>query len=419
MKKIIYSLSLALVALFAACDGYKDASDAEKVEPLNVPVGVTIQMDNIQSVSDLKVKLDDYADNYHYLKEVSGTNIDISDVLPGIYTVSVSGTGYDAEGTEYYLNGNLVNVAIYKGSNPLNVSLSGLKVSPLIFKEIYYAGSKPPVGFAYFRDQFYEIYNNSSTVQYLDGVYFANLTPSKSTKNLPIWDGGTDETVCYAERVWRFPGSGHDYPLQPGESAVIAQLGVNHQLEIYNPNSPVDCSHAEFEFYMNSRNFSDQPAINMEHVFYRGKAEIGSLQQYLTSVFGPGIVLFRVPEGEKWDPVNDATYQAHEVNKSTLYAKIPIRYILDGVECIDNENSADAKRMPAAIDAGMTWVGSTYCGLGVVRKVQLTESGDTLKRDNGALIFQDTNNSTDDFERGVIPVLHRYGTGVPSWNVTY
>ena len=66
----------------------------------------------------------------------------------------------------------------------------------------------------------------------------------------------------------------------------------------------------------------------------------------------------------------------------------------------------------------MTWVGSSYCGLGVVRKV-VTENGDTIRRNNGAIILQATNNSTDDFERGVIPMLHRYHTGVPSWNKTY
>ena len=32
---------------------------------------------------------------------------------------------------------------------------------------------------------------------------------------------------------------------------------------------------------------------------------MGSIPQYLTSVFGGAYVIFRVPEGEAWDPVND------------------------------------------------------------------------------------------------------------------
>ena len=156
----------------------------------------------------------------------------------------------------------------------------------------------------------------------------------------------------------------------------------------------------------------------MEHAFYNGKAEMGNLYQFLTPVFGGAFCIFRVPSGSDWDPVNNKSYQAHEVNKSAIKAKIPISYVLDAVECINNESYADAKRIPAVLDAGITWVGKTYCGLGVARKV-MVENGDTLRRDNGALIFQDTNNSTDDFERGVVPVLHRYNTGVPSWNATY
>jgi hypothetical protein len=160
------------------------------------------------------------------------------------------------------------------------------------------------------------------------------------------------------------------------------------------------------------------PAINMEHYFYDGKAETGGLYQFLTPVFGGAFTIFRVPEGSDWDPVNNAVYQAHEVNKSAIKAKIPISYVLDAVECINNESYSDAKRVPAVLDAGMTWIGSTYVGLSVARKV-LTEDGEPVKRENGAIILQDTNNSTDDFERGLQPQIRRYGVGMPSWNPTY
>ncbi len=417
MKKTVLFIC-AMVPLLAACTSFDEASKAKDISALNVGVNLTVDVENLASVKDLKVKLDNYSDGYHYEKKVSDMKVEMSDIIPGIYTVSVSGTAYDQRGDEYYINGNSVNKALYRGVESVDITLQGLKVSPLVFKEIYYAGSKPPVGFAYFRDQFYEVYNNSSEVQYLDGVYFAQLYPTNATRTLPIWDGGTDDNVCYAERIWKFPGDGTQYPLKPGESAVIAQFAANHKLEIYNPNSPVDCSHAEFEFFPENNRLPDMPAINMVHAFYNGKATIGNLYQFLTSVFGGAFCIFRVPGGSDWDPLNNKTYQAHEVNKSAIKAKIPISYVLDAVECVNNENYSDSKRIPAVLDAGITWVGKTYCGLGVARKV-IVENGDTLRRDNGALIFQDTNNSTNDFERGVVPVLHRYNTGVPSWNATY
>lgn len=418
MKQHLYII-LAIVALtLYACDSFNEADDAHKVAPLSVKVKLNVETEGL-TLRSMLMKFDNYDEGYHLEKEFEGETINMDDIVPGIYSVTVSGAGVDAENNEYYVNGNAVNQAIY-GDNPqLDISLQGLKVSPLVFKEIYYAGSRTPSEGVWFRDQFYEIYNNSAEVQYLDGVYFANLTPNKSTKKLPLWPEEDGNNYAYAERIWKFPGDGSDYPLQPGESCVIAQFAANQKLEQYNPNSPVDLSSAEFEFNMNNANFPDQPATDMVHVFYNGKAAKGSIPQYLTSVFGGAYVIFRVPEGETYDPVGDATMKTTDLSKpnsKTYYAKIPVSYVLDAVECIDNESMSSAKRVPAVLDAGMTWVGATYCGLGVARKPQTDEDGEYIKRANGAMIFQDTNNSTDDFERGVTPQLRRYDTGIPSWN---
>lgn len=417
MKHIILILTIVLCGV--SCTGFDETRTAEKVSPLKVNVNLNIDVAQLGTVKNLIIKLDNYEDGYHYTRNADNADAILDSIVPGIYTISVSGTAFSTDGTEYFINGNAVNKELYKGVQSVDITLKGLKISPLVFKEIYYAGSKPPTGFGYFRDQFYEIYNNSNDVQYLDGVYFAQLAPNVANKSkLPVWAGGVNNDVCYAERIWQFPGNGHDYPLQPGESAVIAQLAVNHKLPVYNPNSPVDCSHAEFEFFPFNNRFPDGKAINMIHVFYDGKPEFGKQPQFLTSVFGSAFAMFKVPNGSDWDPINNKTYQDHEVNRKDIKAKIPLQYVLDAVECINNETFVNAKRIPAVIDAGMTWVGSSYCGLGVVRKV-VTENGDTIRRNNGAIILQDTNNSTDDFERGVTPMLHRYHTGVPSWNKTY
>lgn len=412
-----------LVVMYAtlSCERYQEAADAELIAPIEVAVKLNIDIPDMESIDGLEIRIVNNSEGYTYKKAFSGNSVCVDDVIPGIYTISVSGTARDSKGEEYYLNGNAVNKGLYDGASSLDILMQGLKVSPLVFKEIYYCGSKPPVAFSYFRDQFYEIYNNSSEVQYLDRVYFAHLYPTNATRSLPVWPEIDAGKFCYGERVWKFPGSGTDYPLQPGESAVVAQFAANHTLEIYNPNSPVDCSHAEFEFNMNNANFPDQPATDMVHVYYNGKSDKGSALQYLTPVFGSAYVIFRVPEGETWDPVNDVSLQADDLSTSDLErkARIPISYVLDAVEAVNDDTYSDAKRLPAVLDAGVTTVGAIYINKGVVRKVKLTEDGDTIRRDNGAIMLQDTNNSTEDFERGVTPVLHRYGAGVPAWNVTY
>lgn len=417
----LYIGALICAALVSSCDQFDEAGNTSNIRPVDVNLSLEITQPGL-SVGDAEMtaRFDNYDEGLHVTKKFTGTSIPVDGIVPGMYSVSVSGVAFDSEGAEYILNGNAVNTPILHDNTPLTISMQGLKVAPLVFSEIYFCGSKPPVGFSYFRDQFYEVYNNSSTVQYLDDVYFAQLYPTNATKSLPLWPGDNSADFAYGARVWKFPGNGTDYPLEPGEAAVISQFAANHQLEMYNPNSPIDGSSSDFEFNMNNANFPDQPAVDMKHVFYEGKAEMGSIPQFLTPVFGGAFVIFRVPEGETWDPVNDPNMSALDLSKpnsKTTYAKIPVSYVLDAVECINNETYADAKRVPAVLDAGMTWVGETYCGLGVTRRLALDDDGNPITRENGAVVFQDTNNSTDDFERRVVPVLRRHSKMAP-WNHT-
>lgn len=413
MKKRNYPkliiLSSILSGMFFNCSSFDKIMDAEKVEPLQAEIRIEIELEGFDSPEGLSIVLMNYLENIRVEKEFSGLSVVIDSLIPGIYTLTVSGKTYDNQGQLYYLNGGLVNYPLIKNNETVEISISGLKISPLVFKEIYYAGSAPN----YFRDQFYEIYNNSDSILYLDGIYFAALYPTAATENLPVWPESDENKYVYTDRLWKFPGSGSEYPLKPGESCVVSQFAANHQLDIYNPNSPVDCSSSEFEFNMNNKNFPDQPAYDMVHVFYNGSSAMGTVPQYLTSVFGGAYVIFQIPENVPYDPVNDKNLQTRDLSSSStkVYAKIPIRYVLDGVEAGHNETKVKAKRMPVVLDAGMTYVGASYNSLGVARK-KIGENED------GTPILQDTNNSTDDFDRGVKPMLRRYGAKMPNWNHT-
>ncbi|WP_321518816.1 DUF4876 domain-containing protein [uncultured Bacteroides sp.] len=410
MKKINILLALILLLFInASCDSFNDAFDTKEIAPLSVNVNAIMSIEGVNSSEGLKVKFDNYSENIHLEKVLGKSTTLVEGLLPGIYSINITGKVTTSSGDEYYVNGSKINYAITKEGEVLDVSINGLKISPLIFSEIFYAGTAT----FYFRNQFYEIYNNSSKTIYLDGIYFANLTPSTATTKLPKWPDADGANYAYAERVWKFPGSGTDYPVKPGESVVISQFAANHKLAQYNPNSPVDCSSSEFEFNMNNKNFPDQPAVDMTHVFYNGKSVLGSVPQYLTSVMGGAYIIFKVPEGEAWDPVNNTSLSTRDLSgtSTTLYAKVPIKYVLDGVECGQNETMIAAKRVPSVLDAGMTYVGATYNSLGVAR-YKIGENED------GTPILMDTNNSTDDFERGVIPTFRRYGSKMPSWNHT-
>lgn len=432
MKKIkLYLLALVAIVATSCTKAFDNLSDATEVEPismtfnLNVEVfeGLDIELDDVVDY-DMTLKLVNYDENLIYFFPVNTSNnskstkgtmsftVEATGMVPGIYTAILSGEGFtsEIESSGYLMSGSLVNQPMSTSgkSFDINVKIGGIK-GDIIFKELYFCG----VPSYYFRDQCYELYNNSNKTVYLDGLHIANLEPTTATTSLPTWEDEKDKYV-YGARVWKFPGNGTDYPLQPGESIIVAQHARNHQEA--NAASPVDLSGAEFEFYMGSTTYADMPAINMDHVFYQGKADIGTVPQWLVSVFGGAYVIFKVPEGKTWDPVNTDWAIPVGTSSTTRFAKIPVEYIWDAVELGNNESMVNAKRVPGLLDAGMSWVGNIYCGMSVARYV---DEGKTL--DNGSPIYVDTNNSTDDFERGLTPELRmrRNGAKIPSWNTWY
>lgn len=396
--------------LTGSCKKINEGLDTEKVGNYTIRVKAKSTMSNITNTEGLKVVFENFTEGFRKEDALGADVTAVDGLIPGLYSINVSGRVEDANGDVFYLNGAKINFPVTKNDILVEIDVAGLKVSPLVFSEIFFAGTTP----FYFRNQFYEVYNNSTDTIYLDGLYFANLTPTTATTTLPRWPEEDGNNFAYAERIWKVPGNGTEHPLAPGESFSMAQFAANHQLPQYSPASPIDCSSSEFEFNMNNPNFPDQPAPDMEHVFYNGNAGKGTLPQYLVSVFGGAYVIFRVPEGEAYDPVNDPALKTRNLasTSTSVFAKVPIRYVLDAVEAGHNENMIAAKRVPSVLDAGMTYVGATYNSLGVARKVS------DQKNDDGTPIYLDTNNSTEDFERGVKPQFRRHGSKMPAWNHT-
>ncbi|MCI1648734.1 MAG: DUF4876 domain-containing protein [Bacteroides sp.] len=412
IKYFILSVCLAGI-LLASCDSFNDATDAGKVAYVSVKIKTNLQLEGLTDFSDLKVELKNYDEGATITKPFA-TELTVDSIIPGIWDVFLSGRVKNNKGESFLMNGSLSREVILKDRS-LEMKANSMAVTPLVFSEIYYSGSRTVKNTVWFRDQFYEIYNNSLDRIYLDGLYFATLVPTATSVKVATWPPEDGDNYVYADRVWKIPGNGTDYPLEPGESFVIAQFAANQQLDIYNPNSPVNCFSAEFEFNMNNPNFPDQPAVDMEHVFYYGKADMGTVPQYLTAVFGGAYIIFRPKEGDTYDPVNDKSMQTKDLSgnlsKNQVYAKVPISYVLDAVEAGRNEADIQRKRVPNILDIGMTYVGSTYIGQSVARKLVGTN-------EDGTPILEDTNNSTEDFDRNLVPQFRRYGSKMPAWNHT-
>ena len=349
-----------------------------------------------------------YQEGSSFKATVGDNNIVSCSLTPGVYAVNVSGSVTSPKGT-YRLNGSSLNVPFTKditpedvASNPeYTINIRPAKVGSVLFSEIYYCGVSP----YYFRDQTYTIYNNGQEVFYLDGLCFAQLHPNIATTNLPSWpeeDGR--ENFVYGLVVWQFPGSGKQYPLKPGEAVVVAQEAINHTVN--NPAS-FNNSMAEWECWSGNALRGNPDCPDMPYIFWWSPNKM----QWLTSVFGAAFCIFRID-----DAVVNKSYWEQPENwqvvigpSSTRYAKIPADAVLDGVELLTSMSALNMKRIPGFVDAGGTSVETTYIGKSVSRKV-------IGKRADGTPIYQDTNNSTNDFQVNDSPAIRRDGQKIPSWS---
>lgn len=400
MKKFLkYTYILVSVTLLAvSCQQFDDALGANEVESLTATVSLTLNLGSAPTPTTFNVKLINYSEKYELNTTMSSNGtVQVNNIIPGIYTITISAE-MAQDGFTYNYSGSSVNVGIVENGKSIPVSVGASKSGALLFKEVYYCGSKTPTGGSYFRDQFYEIYNNSENVQNVRGLCIALLFPNTATATIPTYSQADAADYVYASQIWRVPNN-RDYLLNPGESIIIAQMADNHQKTTLNPNSPVNLLSAEFETLVNTTSIIlDNPAINMTMAFWPSPTP-----QWLTTVFG-GVFAIYYPK----TAIDPAAF-VNPVGRTEKIYRVPIADVVDALELVGNSTQVQLKRLPAVLDAGAATVGGTYLGVSVARKVK-----ETLE--NGRKIYFDTNNSSNDFEVMNPPVIRRNGAIAPSWN---
>ena len=138
--------------------------------------------------------------------------------------------------------------------------------------------------------KYVEVYNNADTTVYLDGkiiaqafdfVWESDASPDRCV-DYERWR--LDSEGIWAQRVLRFPGSGREYPVLPGQARVVAQQAINHD-ELYPGSGLPDLSRADFEVFGMGQDI-DNPAVpNMEHVGFRPSVD----------PLGRGLLLSSIP----------------------------------------------------------------------------------------------------------------------------
>ena len=117
-----------------------------------------------------------------------------------------------------------------------------------------------------------ELYNNSDTVIYLDGMLVGALPPA-SEGRVPL--GSTydycgafrgmrqDTLALHAMILSQIPGRGRDYPLAAGRAAVIAQDAIDHRAFA---TDALDLSASDFELLGDERDVDNPASPNMRRI---------------------------------------------------------------------------------------------------------------------------------------------------------
>lgn len=138
-----------------------------------------------------------------------------------------------------------------------------------MISELFMLNNPLTTNLGYGMGTYTEVYNNSDTTAYLDGMYLAR-TPLTlhggwlefpcDKFNLALREDSTALTL--SSLLMQFPGSGRDYPIKPGEAKVIAMDAIDHNAASPNQGQ-VDLSRAEFEQFASDADTDNPFSANM------------------------------------------------------------------------------------------------------------------------------------------------------------
>ncbi len=139
------------------------------------------------------------------------------------------------------------------GTVAFSVPVPASKRRSLILNEISWRSGSPGPGACCFRDNFFlEIYNNSDTTIYLDGItvgesynLFYEYPVIPCSASYPFL---ADPLGVWSLWHYMFPGNGRDNPLKPGGLVTIAEDAIDHRELWPTVEGLPDLRAADFEF---------------------------------------------------------------------------------------------------------------------------------------------------------------------------
>ena len=354
--------------------------------------------------SGAEVRVEDMNTGSRYVSQTGADGTATFTLPNGLYRVTLSGR----DGSDVF-NASADKVVISGRDHTLALTLSISKAGSIVIKELYCGGCKKlPQEGDYQADQYIILHNNDYQVQYLDGICFGTLSPYNATGANP-WiseDGLLPEFIPLIQAVWQFPGDGDDFPLQPGEDAVVCLRGaIDHAAQYpmsVNLNRP-DYFVCYNSTYFNNTAYHPAPGNQISQERYLDVViKTGKANAYTMSLSSPAVVIFRAEGITIQDyvliPENVTPVPGSAVDN---VVKVPYEWGLDAMEVFDGRSASNQKRLAASADAGYVSLSDTFLGHTLMRRVDEEATAQA-----GYEILADTNNSLNDFYETEKQSLH-------------
>ena len=404
MKKIIYILTTLFLTV--------SCLDMNSPDPYQATLNVLTVTADWPSEglerSGAEVIVEDMNTDNRYSSVTDKDGVAVFTLPNGLYRINLSGKSEDM-----VFNAAADKVVVSGSDQVMTLSLAISKAGTIVIKEIYCGGCKrlPQEG-NYQNDKYFILHNNDYEVQYLDGLCFGTLSPNNSNAANP-WtsvdasgDSSLPDFLPVIQAVWKFPGDGDDFPLQPGEDAVVCLNGaIDHAAQF--PLS-VNLNKPDYFVCYNTTDFPNtayHPApgnlISTDR-YIDVVVKTGKANAYTFSVNSPTLVLFR-PEGttiEEHVRLADSIIPVPGSHVDNV-VKVPFEWVVDAVEVFNGASSSNAKRLVPSLDAGYVTLSDTYLGHTLMRKTDEAQSAAS-----GYEVLTDTNNSLNDFYEREIQSLH-------------
>ncbi|UCD24651.1 MAG: hypothetical protein JSW51_01680 [Gemmatimonadota bacterium] len=289
-------------------------------------------------VPDAVVMLHRIGEEFHpdsFRTDLTGS-VTITGVIPGYYRIAahrvLSGAESATAGTEVGAFGTGLKGQL-SGSGSIELKLQSNQRGALVFSEIYPIEQMLTPNYQWF--QYFELYNNSDTTLYLDGMIWGKAWHI----NMDFTTVPCNQTEAFRRDplgIWAiffhmFPGGGQEYPVEPGTAITVALDAVDHS--VAHPAFP-DLTRADFE--LEGGGDADNPDVpNMPQVGPRAWFRPHGLEVLL-----PDVIFL----SQRVDPAT--LTRRHDAFTGEEWVLFPAELLLDVVSLHDGDAYADAKYTP-------------------------------------------------------------------------